>query len=151
MDSDKQRGGPGYWPEPDPDRRCVAKSKQSGQRCRRYREPGMTVCRIHGGGSPQVKRKAALRLLELVDPAISVMARIMVDQTASEAARLRAAENVLDRAGVPRQIEALPGDVAREVLTERLIAMRAEQAMQEGDASTVTVVGELAAPDEQVG
>lgn len=31
---------------------CTAKSKQSGQRCKRYAVPGKTVCVMHGGKSP---------------------------------------------------------------------------------------------------
>lgn len=32
---------------------CTAKSKQSGERCKRPAAPGRTVCVIHGGRSPQ--------------------------------------------------------------------------------------------------
>lgn len=31
---------------------CTAKSKQSGERCKRHAKVGMTVCKIHGGNSP---------------------------------------------------------------------------------------------------
>ena len=45
---------------------CRAKSKQSGQRCKRYTTKGMNVCRIHGGvlgskKSKEKRRRAALR------------------------------------------------------------------------------------------
>lgn len=86
--------------------------------------PGATVCRYHGGAAPQVQKKAALRLLELVDPAIATLARTMADPAAPHAARIRAAENVLDRAGVPRRVEATEADIAKAVLLERLLAMR---------------------------
>lgn len=33
------------------ERRCTAKSKQSGERCKNYAMPGFTVCRFHGAGS----------------------------------------------------------------------------------------------------
>jgi len=46
------------------DRRCTAKSKQSGERCKRYATPGATVCFIHGGGNPRVSARAAERLAE---------------------------------------------------------------------------------------
>jgi phage terminase small subunit len=39
---------------------------------------GQTVCRLHGGASPQAKRKAAERLADLIDP----------DRVLREAARL---------------------------------------------------------------
>lgn len=32
---------------------CTAKSKQSGQRCKRHATPGRTVCNIHGGKTPR--------------------------------------------------------------------------------------------------
>ena len=31
---------------------CTAKSKQSGERCKRHASPGFTVCAIHGGKTP---------------------------------------------------------------------------------------------------
>lgn len=42
--------------------KCTATSKQSGKRCERYPAMGSTVCKSHGGGSPQAKRKAAERV-----------------------------------------------------------------------------------------
>jgi hypothetical protein len=44
-------------------RRCRAKSKATGKRCRKAAILGGTVCQKHGGGAPQVKAKAAERLL----------------------------------------------------------------------------------------
>ena len=57
-----EKRGPGALP-PD-DRRCTARSKQSGERCKRYATPGAPVCVIHGSRAPQVQRKAAERLAE---------------------------------------------------------------------------------------
>lgn len=51
-----------------PARTCTAKSSQSGLRCRRAPILGGTVCASHGGLAPQVKRKAAERLADLIDP-----------------------------------------------------------------------------------
>jgi hypothetical protein len=42
----------------DSSRRCTAKSKQSGERCKRAAIIGGTVCKIHGGGIPAVKAAA---------------------------------------------------------------------------------------------
>ncbi len=44
------------WTESDPmdareHRRCTAKSKRSGERCRRLASVGRTVCSMHGGKS----------------------------------------------------------------------------------------------------
>lgn len=103
---------------------CRATSKATGKPCGRTAEPGATVCRYHGGAAPQVKRKATLRLLELVDPAIATLARTMTDANAPHAARLRAAENVLDRAGVPRKVDVTDTEAAKALLVERLLAMK---------------------------
>lgn len=83
------------------------------------------VCQTHGGSAPQVRRKAALRLLELVDPAIAVLAREMVNADKS-ADRQRAANSVLDRAGVPRTATVIDGESAKSLLVERINALRSE-------------------------
>jgi len=54
---------------PRPERpKCTATSKSSGVRCKRGPIPGGTVCSKHGGSAPQVKRAAARRLADLIDP-----------------------------------------------------------------------------------
>lgn len=73
---------------------------------------------MHGGKTPQVQRKAALRLLELVDPAIATLAREMA-QADKSSDRLRAANSILDRAGVVRKSEVTTTD-ARALLMRRL-------------------------------
>lgn len=47
---------------------CSARSSRSGQRCKRAPIAGGHVCRHHGGAAPQVRRKAAERLADLIDP-----------------------------------------------------------------------------------
>lgn len=102
--------------------RCRAQSKQAKRRCARAATPGTTVCKNHGSHNPAVKRKAALRLASLVDPAIATFAREMT--TAPKASdRLRAAENVMDRAGFPRKTEVDDG-TAKALLVTRLMEMR---------------------------
>lgn len=46
------------------DRRCHAKSKRSGEQCKRHPVPGLSVCSIHGGKSPQAREAAERRLKE---------------------------------------------------------------------------------------
>lgn len=105
-------------------RQCTAKNR-AGERCRKSAAMGTTVCRNHGASAPQVRRKAALRLLELVDPAIAVLAREMVNADKS-ADRQRAANSVLDRAGVPRTATVIDGESAKALLVERINALREE-------------------------
>lgn len=126
--------------------RCNATSQQNKRRCERAKTPGTTVCATHGSRAPQVKRKAALRLLELVDPAIATLARTMTDNSAPHMARLRAAENVLDRAGVPRKVDVTDTEAAKALLVERLLAMKGMPAPEDPTPDIVlgTVVDETA-------
>jgi len=110
-------------------RLCSAK-RTNGQPCGRPPIKGGTVCATHGGSAPQVRRKAALRLLELVDPAISTLAREMV-QADKSADRQRAANSLLDRAGVPRTATVIDGESAKALLVERINALRDEADLPE--------------------
>lgn len=134
------------------DRRCTARAKSTGARCKRRPIPGGNVCRMHGGAAPQVRKAARLRLAELVEPGITALTEILEGPTAvweclepgvapgpesagrpgvwkrvgmDPATKLRAAEAVLDRTGYPRRTELDLGD-ARERLVERLKARQAE-------------------------
>ena len=80
---------------------CKAKSKQSKKRCRKQAIDGGTVCAMHGGKAPQVKRKAAERLRELEHPAIDRIAKTIENQDGDvpHAVSLTAARDILDRTG----------------------------------------------------
>lgn len=108
---------------------CTAK-RSNGEPCNKPPIKGGTVCATHGGSAPQVRKKAALRLLELVDPAIAVLAREMVNADKS-ADRQRAANSVLDRAGVPRTATVVDGESAKSLLVERINALRGEAELPE--------------------
>lgn len=115
--------------------RCRGTNRR-GTQCGRHAVPGAAVCRMHGGAAPQVQRKAALRLAALVDPAIATLAREMTNQTTGSAmSRLRAAENVLDRAGYPRRLETDAG-TARELLAARLIEIAAERSAEQAQSAS---------------
>ena len=84
-------------------RRCTATNRE-GQPCRKYSMRGMTVCRNHGGASPQAMAKAAemvelaqLRLRNLAPRAVSELEALVTNAT-SEAVRLGAANSLVDRA-----------------------------------------------------
>ena len=78
-------------------RQCTAKSKQSGERCRRAPIRGGNVCSMHGGGSPQAQKSARERLASLAEPAIDALKRALEDGDIS--ATIRAAQLILDRTG----------------------------------------------------
>lgn len=111
--------------------RCTAMSKQNQRRCRRAATPGTNVCANHGSRAPQVKQAAKLRLLGLVDPAIATLAREMT-QAAKSSDKQRAANSILDRAGIARTSEVQVED-ARALLVERLRALRDEQGTDDDD------------------
>ena len=108
-------------------RQCTAHSRRTGKRCRRSAIKGSNVCANHGGSAPQVKARANLRLLELVEPAITVLEHEMHNSDASPGERIRAAENVLDRAGYPRRVTA-DTSTARDILVMRLLELQARRA-----------------------
>jgi hypothetical protein len=97
-------------------RRCTARSKQSQGRCKRWAITGGTVCPIHGGSAPQVRRSAEQRLADLVDPAITALTEL-VESSNIDAIRLAAIKDVLDRAGFkPRERIEQSGKVVIEVV-----------------------------------
>lgn len=130
-----QRPMPPAAPPGDPEavydaqgRRICGARTRAGEPCRQPAMDGGKRCRLHGSATPAAKRKARLKLLELVDPAIATLARIMVSPNAKDADKLRAAEAILDRAGHPRasRIEGrVSVEDARETLIERLLELRA--------------------------
>lgn len=111
--------------------RCHARRKDGAQ-CGMPAVMGMRVCRIHGGGTQAAMAKAKLRMMELVDPAIATIARIMADPNAKASDRLRAAENILDRAGIPRRMELDP-ELARDILATKLSQILLDTATIEGE------------------
>lgn len=76
--------------------RCTATNRQ-GNRCGKAPIPGGTVCRMHGGGAPQVKAKALERLMALQHPAIDTLAFLMKQRATFPSTAYAAARDVLDR------------------------------------------------------
>lgn len=111
------------------DRRCTATSKSTQERCQRRVQLGFTVCYFHGARSRGAQEKAKLRLIALVEPALATVAQIMATSD-NEGLRLRAAENVLDRGGLPRGV-TISSDDAKALLAERLIAYRDKAGLPE--------------------
>lgn len=100
---------------------CAAKRRGTDELCRAPAMAGLRVCRLHGGASKQAQRKARLRLAELIDPAIGTLAREMV-QADKSADKQRAANSILDRAGLGR-VSKVESDDAKELLFERLTSL----------------------------
>ena len=86
-------------------RRCTAHNR-AGAPCGKFSMRGQTVCRNHGGSSPQALAKAAaavelaeLRLRNLAPRAVAELESLVTSAT-SEQVRLNASRDILDRAGL---------------------------------------------------
>jgi hypothetical protein len=79
--------------------RCNA-TRPNGSRCRREAEDGAVVCDQHGGAAPQVRRRAAERLIMTADQAAQLLVRMMEDTEVPFGVRAKIAQDLLDRAGL---------------------------------------------------
>jgi hypothetical protein len=96
----RNRGGTASVPgSADDSRRCTATANRTGERCRAPAIKGGTVCRVHGGAAGHVKKAAKERLLELVDPALAALHKVLTDKDADDSTKVRAAVAILDRTG----------------------------------------------------
>jgi hypothetical protein len=79
--------------------RCNA-TRPNGGRCRREAEDGGVVCDQHGGAAPQVRRRAAERLIMTADQAAQMLVRMMEDTEVPFGVRAKIVQDLLDRAGL---------------------------------------------------
>lgn len=79
-------------------RPCQA-HRTDGTPCKNSAIRGGLVCSRHGGNAPQVREAANRRLLEMVEPALRELRRIVTSQAATDADKLRAISMVLSRTG----------------------------------------------------
>lgn len=108
----------------------VKNGDEVGRRCKKMAILGGLVCRSHGAQLPAVREAAAeavedarLRLLLATEDAVAVL-EVLMDEGQSEAVRLRAAVEILDRAGIRGGIEVRPLPVVESpaaLLEERLL------------------------------
>jgi len=116
---------------PVPVMRCTATTR-AGTRCKRYSLRGATVCLVHGGRLPNVRAHAEavveagrLRLIGMTDEAIDVLGDIMTSGS-SDAVRLKAAQDVLDRSGLRGATEIAVEVTHTESAAQRVQARLAE-------------------------
>ena len=80
--------------------RCNA-TRPNGSRCKREAEDGAVVCDQHGGAAPQVRRRAAERLIMTADQAAAeCWSEMMEDTEVPFGVRAKIAQDLLDRAGL---------------------------------------------------
>lgn len=107
------------------DARCTARSKQSGERCKRRPIPGGTVCVMHGGAAPQVQEKAMDRLLALQAPAIARLAELVAQKEYPSTA-MAAVKDVLDRT-VGKPLEQVAMQVSGQLDVATILKQRHER------------------------
>lgn len=92
-------------------RQCTAQSSRSGERCRKSPMNGATVCRNHGGATPQVRAAAARRLTvaKVLADAEAVLAHEGVEAVADpvEALARLAAEADAFKSALAARVNAL--------------------------------------------
>ena len=79
--------------------RCNA-TRSNGGRCKREAEDGAVVCDQHGGAAPQVRRRAAERLIMSADQAAQKLVGRLEDTEVPFGVRAKIAQDLLDRAGL---------------------------------------------------
>lgn len=107
-------------------KRCTAKSKTTGERCKNPPIPGGTVCRYHGGAAPQVVAASARRVFEaLVAPALIQYRDIIENPATPPHVRLAALRDLFDRTGYkpPTVIE---GNVTMALVEAEIARLEAE-------------------------
>jgi len=132
----------GDWFTPRPSRplhsvRCDSTSRSTGERCRRWATLGARKCAKHGGlpGLPNVAEyrakvleHARLELLAAAGDAVDTLVRIAKDDDAPRAVRVKAAAEILDRAGVHKGAELQITTAAQpEISPSELIRARLER------------------------
>lgn len=123
-----------WWLDRNDQNRCVAVRK-NGERCLKPANRGMTVCRTHGGAAPQVQRKAKQRL-ELAADRMARELLGMATGAESEAVKLNAIRDALDRAGLGAKtevsVEVKPWEQLMGDITGVATISRAEHRAQQG-------------------
>lgn len=111
----------------DDSRQCRATVRSTGQRCKKAAILGGSVCATHGGSTRHVKRKAAERLADLIDP----------DRALREAAKLAYSDvrDLFDAEGNLKPIRDWPDHLAGAVASVEIV----KKNLAAGDGQTDTV------------
>jgi hypothetical protein len=117
----------------DAGRRLCSATTRKGLPCKGPAIQGGLVCRMHGGAAPQVKEAARRVTLErLVGPALVQLGHLIADPDVSDAVRLGAIRDVLDRT---RYGEPIPWPVMEVEIERQIAELKADMTPEELAAS----------------
>lgn len=107
-----------------PNDKCTAHSKRTGAPCNNPPVVGLTVCRMHGGATRAAKNAARRRIDEAAERMAKQLLRI-ADSADSEAVRLAAVKDALDRAGLkpPDKVDVEVGVKPYEAMLGNIVGM----------------------------
>lgn len=107
-----------------PSNKCTAHSKRTGAPCNNPPVVGLTVCRMHGGATKAAKAAARRRLDEAAERMAKQLLKI-ADSAESEAVRLAAVKDALDRAGLkaPDKVDVEVGVRPWESLADKIVGI----------------------------
>lgn len=141
--------------EPIPPVRCtgtVRNGPRKGERCGKWSLVGATVCLVHGGHLPNVRKhaqdvkdEARRRLLGLAPDAIDVFENIIFSENAAPQFKIAAAKEILDRGGIVKENADLKVEiehtVSPTVMIEEKLKIIAERRAQ-AEAERLRLYGE---------
>jgi hypothetical protein len=131
---------------------CTGTSSKTGQPCRRAPIRGGTVCASHGGLAPHVRAAAAARLANASLGMVGVLREIALDSEVAAADRIRAANSMLDRAGLRAGVEIeVTAKTWEHVLDGVLVDVDVEDAEEvgPGERATRSAIAAPLGPDER--
>ena len=98
---------------------------------------GSTVCRKHGAGAPQVRRRAQERLLEVADPVAAKLVHLAL-HAESEAVQRQACTDLLDRCDLAgKQYIEVTGSLTEELNKARKRVLEEDQRINGHDRSNI--------------
>ena len=106
-----------------PSKKCTAHSKRTGAPCNNPPIAGLSVCRMHGGATKAAKAAARRRIDAAADRMAKELLKMATDDNVSDAIKLAAIRDALDRAGLkaPAQVEIEVGTKPWEGLAEGIV------------------------------
>lgn len=116
----RHQGGGGAGTPQDADkaqRRCIARSHQTGEQCRNFAMRAQRVCKFHGGATKASRAKAQDLMDRMVEPALHELRDIMASPKTSNGEKLTAIRLILDRTmpkEVKHEVEIKPWEITMQ-------------------------------------